>query len=132
MKAITIQQPWASAIVTGIKKIENRSWSTSFKGPLVIHAGMQPWQHGISDEIHKLLFPICPLAELERGVLLGVVDLVGCEVYNESHADDPFATGPFCWKLENPRMFKTPIPMKGRLGLWNLSDEIVNKFRTEV
>lgn len=28
MKAITIKQPWASLIVSGLKDIENRSWKT--------------------------------------------------------------------------------------------------------
>ena len=38
MKAITIKQPWASLIVHGIKDIENRSWSTKFRGRVLIHA----------------------------------------------------------------------------------------------
>ena len=40
MKAITIKQPWASLIVEGIKDIENRTWKTSFRGRVLIHAGM--------------------------------------------------------------------------------------------
>lgn len=38
MKALTLHQPWASLIAVGAKKIETRSWSTSYRGPLAIHA----------------------------------------------------------------------------------------------
>lgn len=38
MKALTVHQPWASLIALGHKRIETRSWSTSYRGPLAIHA----------------------------------------------------------------------------------------------
>lgn len=38
MKALTIKQPWASLIFHG-KDIENRTWKTSFRGRILIHAG---------------------------------------------------------------------------------------------
>lgn len=38
MKALTVHQPYASLIAIGAKRIETRSWSTSYRGPLAIHA----------------------------------------------------------------------------------------------
>lgn len=38
MKALTLWQPWASLVALGVKSIETRSWSTSYRGPLAIHA----------------------------------------------------------------------------------------------
>lgn len=38
MKAITLTQPWATLVAIGAKRIETRSWSTSYRGPLAIHA----------------------------------------------------------------------------------------------
>ena len=38
MKAISLWQPWASAIASGSKRIETRSWATNYRGPLLIHA----------------------------------------------------------------------------------------------
>lgn len=35
MKALTIKQPWASLIVHGIKDIENRTWRTDYRGPVI-------------------------------------------------------------------------------------------------
>ena len=39
MKALSVRQPWAWAIVAGWKPIENRTWATDYRGPLLIHAG---------------------------------------------------------------------------------------------
>lgn len=38
MKALTLTQPWATLVAIGAKKIETRSWYTSYRGPLAIHA----------------------------------------------------------------------------------------------
>jgi hypothetical protein len=40
MKIISIRQPWADLIVNGSKNIENRSWPTSYRGPVLIHASL--------------------------------------------------------------------------------------------
>jgi hypothetical protein len=46
VKALTLHQPWATAIAEGIKAIETRSWSTAYRGPLAIHAGKRDVIHG--------------------------------------------------------------------------------------
>jgi hypothetical protein len=42
VKALTLWQPWASLVALGVKSIETRSWSTSYRGPLAIHASKRP------------------------------------------------------------------------------------------
>ena len=42
MKAITLWQPWASLLACGAKQYETRSWATSYRGPIAIHAGVKP------------------------------------------------------------------------------------------
>jgi hypothetical protein len=32
MKIISIRQPWASLIVSGLKDVENRTWRTRYRG----------------------------------------------------------------------------------------------------
>ncbi len=39
MKALTLTQPYATLVALGTKRIETRSWSTQYRGPLAIHAG---------------------------------------------------------------------------------------------
>ena len=45
MKALTLTQPWATLVAIGAKRIETRSWRTSYRGPLAIHAakGFPKW-----------------------------------------------------------------------------------------
>lgn len=38
MKALAIRQPWASLIAAGVKHHETRSWSTAYRGTLLIYA----------------------------------------------------------------------------------------------
>jgi len=38
VKVLSLLQPWATLVVMGIKKIETRSWSTTHRGALLIHA----------------------------------------------------------------------------------------------
>lgn len=38
MKALTLWQPWATLVALQQKKIETRSWGTTYRGTLAIHA----------------------------------------------------------------------------------------------
>ena len=38
MKTLSVRQPWASLLVSGLKDIENRTWAPNFKGGILIHA----------------------------------------------------------------------------------------------
>ena len=125
MKCITVRQPWAWAIVEGLKRIENRTWTTRYRGPLLIHAGVSRAE--FKGEAFKTLdlaasMPFLPpVGELIFGAIIGVVDLVGV-VPLEEVAGEPFASGPLCWLLENPRAVG-PAPYKGKLNLFEVDAE---------
>lgn len=122
MKALTIRQPWAWAIVTGLKSIENRSWPTRYRGLLLVHAGRQPWS-GAYD------MPECPaLKSLPYGAIVGGVDVVDC-VPVEQVAGDRFASGPWCWKLANAWLIEKPVPMLGKLGMFDVPAEIIEALQ---
>lgn len=38
VRCLTLTQPWATLIAIKAKRIETRSWATSYRGPLAIHA----------------------------------------------------------------------------------------------
>jgi len=38
VRALSLRQPWASIVLFHGKRIENRRWWTSFRGPFLIHA----------------------------------------------------------------------------------------------
>lgn len=117
MKAISIRQPYAWLIVNGHKKIENRSRATSYRGPLLIHAGLR-----LHDDTDYIL-AICDDLGIQLpdfvdcGGIVGVVDLVDV-VYA---SDDPWFTGPWGYVLANPR----PLPfraMKGKLDIFDVKE----------
>lgn len=37
MKTLSVRQPWASLLVSGLKDIENRTWAPNYKGLSLIH-----------------------------------------------------------------------------------------------
>jgi hypothetical protein len=116
--ALTVCQPWGWAIIHGPKRWENRVWQTAYRGPLVIHAGISlAWMDQGAAFLagQNLALP----DRLTFGAALGLVDLVDCVPVAET-AGDPFASGPWCWRLENPRPLRRPLPMSGRQKLWNL------------
>lgn len=51
MKALTVQQPWAWAIVHGGKDVENRTTAWKYRGPLAIHAGTRWSDRGTSSPL---------------------------------------------------------------------------------
>jgi hypothetical protein len=126
MKCLTIKQPWASWILNNSqvpiaaplpKDIENRTWSTKYRGPLLIHAGKA------RDRARKFL-QVPGLGDTDvLGAILGVVDLVDVV---EGHGSVWAIGGHYHWVLANPRAFGEPIPYKGRLGLYEVSDPRVD------
>jgi len=108
-KALTLKQPWAHLIVTGIKTIENRTWTTVYRGRLLIHAGrIFDENQQYRDERDGLAF----------GAIIGHVDLVDIVTEHSS----PFFVGPFGWVLAKPKRIK-PIPLRGKVGLFDVQLE---------
>jgi hypothetical protein len=108
-KALSIRQPWAWAIVEGFKEVENRSWSTRYRGPLFIHAGLQEDHLGWLDlDRRGIDFP----EEVEHGGIIGIVELVDCV---EGHKSRWAMDGCYHWLLESTRSLPF-LPMQGRLG----------------
>lgn len=89
--------------------MENRSWRTSYRGRILIHASVRPW----AGPIPPVLGPIPP--DLALGAVVGSVEVVDCLPVGE--ADDPLAFGPWCWILRDPHQ-AAPISARGKLGLW--------------
>ena len=83
MKAITLWQPWASLLACGAKEYETRSWATSYRGPIAIHAAAKKpstiWEaiECIVDEVRAALGIIDP-DDLPRGCIIATAELVGC------------------------------------------------------
>lgn len=137
MLALTLIQPWATAIMTLGKDVENRPWSPSPKQlrpgrRFAIHAGAK-----LDRDIAGMLdvefdADYDALVAAPRGALLGTVELVGffgrvvppeLAGYERSRWRD--SDERYGWALREPRLLPAPIPCKGALGLWRVPSEHV-------
>ena len=105
--------------MNGHKDIENRSWSTKYRGPILIHAGMSEADMLESDDIEILYGTKIP-DTLEFGGVIGVVEVSDCRT---CHASPWYIDGNYAWVLSKPHMLPFR-PCKGALGLFrpNIGD----------
>ncbi|HKS27775.1 MAG TPA: ASCH domain-containing protein [Pyrinomonadaceae bacterium] len=129
MKALSIRQPWAWAIVHAGKDIENRDWSTKFRGVIAVHAakGMTRnehiWASMDIEERSGLRPPAYPMLK-ERGFIVGTVEIVDCV----SKSPSPWFQGEYGLVLRNPVPLAQPVYIKGALGFWDVPEDIAAKL----
>lgn len=114
MKALTIRQPWASLIAAGVKPVENRGWTTGYRGALLIHAGKGVDRDPGALALQALDDLGLDLAALLAGGIIARARLVDIVRDSPSEWADP---GAFHWLLAGvePVEFE---PCRGALGLW--------------
>lgn len=128
MKAISLYQPWASAVALGIKTIETRRWQTRHRGPLIIHAAKAwtPLLRQFLEEAQRK--GVLPEGDYPRGMLLCRVNLDAIEEVEtlklkigpiERLLGD-YSDGRFGWKFSGLQKFREPIPMVGAQGVFNV------------
>lgn len=132
MKALSIRQPWAWAIVHCGKDVENRTWYTGYRGEVLIHACALPPRtnagripRALQDElvdaldaIEQLVTLVGPLSydmlRAQSGGIVARARIVDCVRESKS----PWFVGPWGIVLADV----TPIdiiPCRGQLGLWD-------------
>jgi tetratricopeptide (TPR) repeat protein len=127
-RCLSVRQPYAWAILSGVKKTENRTWTTPYRGTVVLHASSSQ-----QDLTYFRSQPGCAFfatGNLPAAALVGFAELVAVTPYGREHEADPFAFGPYCWTFANARSFVEPIPLKGKLNLFKVDDAIADRLRT--
>ncbi len=143
MKTLSLLQPWATLVVMGVKQIETRSWSTAYRGPLLIHASK-----GKAGEIFAQEAPfkkyIPNFKQLPFGYIIGKVTLTDVirigtgtlvhtndEMMNkltmEEKAFGNYTPGRFAWILQDAVAFKTPLGARGSLTLWEFDEGLIGE-----
>ena len=120
MKALSIKQPWAHLIVTGIKDVENRSWWTGTRERVYIHAGKTFDQAGYDSMTDVKVLP--RKEDYDFGAIIGEVDIIDCKFrhplqigFSKWHD-----TGYWGFILSNPLKYDKPIPCRGQLGFFEV------------
>ena len=115
-RAISSRNARATSSESAYKDLENRSWDTKYRGPLLIHAG-RAWAGMSIDNIEKRHRLRVPREKLLRGGVIGVVELVDVVT---KHRSRWFDGNGFGWVLKNPRPLRFR-KMDGRLGLFEVN-----------
>ena len=116
MKALSLKQPWPNWIAEGLKTIETRTWSVSYRGPLLIVSSKKPDLENFPEMLVKGNGPyghavaVARLVEC-RPMRPDDADAAGCECY----------PGAVAWVLADVQRIKKPFPVKGSLGLYDVA-----------
>lgn len=91
MKTLSFTQPWGTLVVSGAKRVETRSWSTPYRGWLLIHASKafpredqdliwsEPFESAVKRALHVPLWsPRDVVKIVPRGAIIGAARLRGC------------------------------------------------------
>ena len=134
---LSIRQPWAWAIVNGWKPVENRTWYSNYRGPLLIHAGKREERGDIS-YVLTLISQQTGVAlealteryqkEAQLGAVVGECSMVWCansqmEAVQRAGVDQQcnvprWWQGPYGFVLNRATEWDYPVPLRGRLGIW--------------
>lgn len=149
IRALSLLQPWASLLVFDEKKIETRSWKTSYRGPVAIHASQNKYfmHHILAKEfyyewmhpyVHQFIYKIKKNnfnGKIPYGKIIGIGKLIDCIPVEDIRGFlkpkeivlGDYSDGRWAWKFEEMRPIK-PIEISGKLGLWwvSLPEEVVN------
>jgi len=151
MKALSLWQPWASAIALGVKKIETRSRYTHYRGELAICA-TQKKSAELNDVFNELLeqhmamrFAFADALELGYdtlpfGCVVAVVNLYACGdadyfVATEGELElalGNYAAGRYGWCLKDLKRLAKPVPVVGHQGFFNLPPDVEAKVRGQL
>jgi activating signal cointegrator 1 len=133
MKALTICQPYAHLIAVGRKRVENRTWPTSYRGPIYIHAGKsRQWLSSDDPNPDPRENYGIPLADMAFGAVVAFAHLTDCVNYDDLFEPEgkrwnekypwlrshEHTEGPWCWVFSGVRRVK-PVEYRGAQGLWD-------------
>ncbi|MGI5451457.1 hypothetical protein ACQEVM_37995 [Streptomyces sp. CA-243310] len=126
IRGITIRQPWTTCILTG-KDVENRPASWSWRGWLLLHAGLATERAPMRDPM---------VATAIRGRALPTRAVIGVARLTDCHQDAAGAA--LCSRWAQPDAFHLvlvdvqelalPIPwLRGQLGPWRPPQDLVDQ-----
>ena len=129
MKVLSLLQPWATLVAIGAKQYECRSWQTTHRGPLLIHASAKRPTKREKDLFERAPYFnrfITDTNDLPYGAIIAKVDLeaiykteaISHALSLQELAFDDYSPNRFAWKLVNLQPLELYLPVKGTLGLW--------------
>ncbi len=100
----------------GHKDVENRNWSTKFRGKFLVHAGTRFDSEGYKWVLSEMGITLPPPNEFKRGGIVGMAEITACVTEYES----PWFSGLYGFVLENAKPLPF-IPLPGKLRFFDVS-----------
>ena len=129
MKALSVRQPWAWAIMHAGKDVENRTRITRYRGPLAIHAtkctrDQYARAAGMILSICGKAPPPWEVAKATFGHVIGTVTVTDsrCEDFGDEMPESPWADDFSAWWMLADQSPCIPFPVRGSLGLFYVPD----------
>jgi ASCH domain-containing protein len=120
VQLLSVRQPWAWAIARGRKRVENRTWAPSYRGPVAIYASMRVDLDAAESPL--LWFagwdPDDPVAAIGGIVaIVNLADVCAAAVNGEDCDCGEWAEpNAYHWRLTEPRPLARPVVSIGRSG----------------
>jgi hypothetical protein len=131
LRALSLWQPWAHAIVWGSKRLENRKWAPwrSVVGQVIaLHATDHVEPLSLA-QINENFGTSWRLEDLARKAVVGLARVTGHITADDPRAaTDPWWMGPIAWTLEDVVRID-PVPCRGAQGLWLLEGPVLARVR---
>ncbi|MGW2393928.1 hypothetical protein ACWCYK_31220 [Streptomyces lydicamycinicus] len=127
IRVITLRQPWATCVLAG-KDIENRPRPWSWRGWLLLHAGLKTERAPLKD---PLVATAIRGRQLHTGAIIGVARLADCHTdATDAPPCSPWAQpGAHHLVLADVQELALPIPItRGQLGPWRPSQDLVDQI----
>lgn len=136
MKALTLTEPWATLVALGEKRIETRSWSTNYRGPLAIHSGKgyPKWAKDliVTSPFRESLNGWGWARPFHHGKIIAITSLCDVQptqnilpdISDQEWAFGDYARGRYAWVLGETTFLSFPIECRGALGLWTPPPEL--------
>jgi hypothetical protein len=154
MRAISLDEPWASLMAHDLKRIETRGRPTNVRGELAIHATLRPPDFEVINRLQSItglneLNPIKYAVTWGCGEILCVLNLFDCQPVEEIEKDfndligdgiaaywekefGNYGPGRFGWLTKDVKKLLKPVRCKGKQGFFFLPSEVETAVRAQV
>lgn len=143
---LSLLQPWASLLASGIKRFETRSWKTDYRGWVAIHASkrfpLTAWHELKAYGPFRRIIENMVYDDFQTGAILAVGFLDKCvpteamhdyydrrrqQGHQQSHTCwtieqtlGDFSPGRYAWVFRDMQILPHAVPSRGSQGLWPL------------
>lgn len=139
IRGLSVRPPWSWAITWAGKDIENRTWGTTYRGLVAVHASLKIERDALMATPAAIRKYLTAQRDMDprlavTGAIVAVAELADCHdgAREQGECSDWALRWQWHWRLVNVRPLRTPVPCKGSLGLWRLPPDVEAAVRAQM